>query len=178
MEHYQTNGTPEGSASKHTIFTPVTPRSNVAGPSEETLPPELCENCYHGLKVRLCILARPFCFWNCIHSDVNVLCLQITQLGLCPEATSHLREMKDRLIAISNDLLDNVELSSSQIESLRQERFVPKVCHCTKYILCRVPFGWLLEDSKTYVPTFTSLQVAFEQADSTAWKTSLPLKPR
>jgi len=58
MEHYQTNGTPEGSTSKHTVFTPVAPRSNVAGPNEEALPPELCENCCHGSKVCLCILAR------------------------------------------------------------------------------------------------------------------------
>lgn len=54
---------------------------------------------------------------------------------------SHLREMKDRLIAISNDLLDNVELSSSHIESLRQERFVPTVHVTVHYMFYRVSFG-------------------------------------
>lgn len=45
------------------------------------------------------------------------------QLGLCPEAASHLQELKDNLIAISNELLDNVEnLSSVQIAKLRQDR--------------------------------------------------------
>lgn len=45
------------------------------------------------------------------------------QLGLCPEAANHLQEMKDNLIAISNELLDNGEnLSSTQIAKLRQDR--------------------------------------------------------
>lgn len=46
------------------------------------------------------------------------------QIELCPEASSHLQELKDRLISISNDLLDNVNnLSPVQIDKLRQERF-------------------------------------------------------
>jgi hypothetical protein len=46
------------------------------------------------------------------------------QLGLCPEAATHLQEMKDMLIVISNELLDNVnELSLEHIEKLRQDRF-------------------------------------------------------
>ena len=45
------------------------------------------------------------------------------QLGLCPEASNHLQDMKDKLIALSNELLDNVaDLSSNEIEKLRQER--------------------------------------------------------
>lgn len=45
------------------------------------------------------------------------------QLGRCPEAASHLQELKDNLISISNELLDNIEnLSSLQIEKLRQDR--------------------------------------------------------
>lgn len=45
------------------------------------------------------------------------------QLGLCPEAASHLQELKDNLIAISNELLDNIDnLSSAQIAKLRQDR--------------------------------------------------------
>lgn len=48
------------------------------------------------------------------------------QLGLCPEATGHLQEMKDMLIAVSNELLDNAtELNPGQIDKLRQERFSP-----------------------------------------------------
>jgi hypothetical protein len=45
------------------------------------------------------------------------------QLGLCPEAASHLQEFKDNLIAVSNELIDNVEnLSSVQIAKLREDR--------------------------------------------------------
>lgn len=47
------------------------------------------------------------------------------QLGLCPEAASHLQELKDNLIAISNELLDNGEnLNSVQIAKLRHDRCV------------------------------------------------------
>lgn len=47
------------------------------------------------------------------------------QLGLCPDAVSHLQEMKDKLIGISNELLDNAaELSPVQIEKLRQDRLL------------------------------------------------------
>lgn len=72
---------------------------------------------------------------NCITFLFNVLsatifcsvihCYQLTlQIGLCPEASGHLQELKDRLISISNDLLDNVNnLSPVQIDKLRQERF-------------------------------------------------------
>lgn len=48
----------------------------------------------------------------------------LLQLGLCPEASNHLQDMKDKLICISNDLLDNItNLSSDQVENLRKERF-------------------------------------------------------
>ncbi|ONK58030.1 uncharacterized protein A4U43_C09F7220 [Asparagus officinalis] len=109
MEHYQSNGTPEGSTSKYAAFTPMGLTSNVTGPCEETIPLELRENCCHGFK-----------------------------LGLCPEATTHIREMKDRLIAISNDLLDNVELTSMQIEDLRHERLHlnKQIQQLEKYAFC------------------------------------------
>lgn len=46
------------------------------------------------------------------------------QLGICPEAASHLQEMKDMLITISNELLDNFnDLSPVKTEKLRQDRF-------------------------------------------------------
>ncbi|GFY88536.1 DNA helicase [Actinidia rufa] len=54
---------------------------------------------------------------DCIDDD------DILELGLCPEASNHLQDMKDKLIALSNELLDNVaDLSSNEIEKLRQER--------------------------------------------------------
>ncbi|KAG9147521.1 hypothetical protein Leryth_007320 [Lithospermum erythrorhizon] len=64
---------------------------------------------------------------NCsnLPSDLSVICSHGTQLGLCQEASSHLQEMKDKLIAISNDLLDNTaELSNDQMEQLRNQRIV------------------------------------------------------
>ncbi|XP_023553062.1 ATP-dependent DNA helicase Q-like 4A isoform X1 [Cucurbita pepo subsp. pepo] len=61
---------------------------------ESNFPDELCTNCSHGFKI-----------------------------VLCPEVSCHLQELKDRLISVSNDLLDNVNnLSSVQIDKLRQER--------------------------------------------------------
>ncbi|KAK4739629.1 hypothetical protein R3W88_003326 [Solanum pinnatisectum] len=94
VEHYQTNCTPRPSVSRFPSTTPVTNSQSLAGHEEKNLPPELSINCNHGL-----------------------------QLGLCPGALDHLQEMKDKLIEISNDLLDNVsDLSSEQIEMLRQER--------------------------------------------------------
>ncbi|XP_071736867.1 ATP-dependent DNA helicase Q-like 4A [Rutidosis leptorrhynchoides] len=61
--------------------------------SVSSLPPELSVDCSHGFK-----------------------------LGLCPEASNHLQVMKDMLISIANDLLDNTDLNSDQIEKLRQDR--------------------------------------------------------
>ncbi|XP_070680618.1 ATP-dependent DNA helicase Q-like 4A isoform X2 [Malus domestica] len=76
---------------------PITPFIDKDNRQEATsLPPELCSNCSHGFKI-----------------------------GLCPEAGSHLQEMKDTLIIISNQLLDDVnDLSPEQINKLRQDRFI------------------------------------------------------
>lgn len=93
LEHYQSTCTPQPSFSK---LPPVTPTvgKNKAARDETCLPPELCSNCNHG-----------------------------SMLGLCPEASNHLQDMKDMLIAISNELLDNAaDLSSDQIEKLRHDR--------------------------------------------------------
>lgn len=66
------------------------------------------------------------------------------QLGLCPEAAGHLQELKDNLIAISNDLLDNVEnLSSMQIAKLRQER-----CAFTLDLFPLVTFSYIPHSRK------------------------------
>ncbi|KAJ0976927.1 hypothetical protein J5N97_012401 [Dioscorea zingiberensis] len=94
MEHYQASAAPRGSTSKDSPCTPVGSRGNVMGSDENTMPMELCERCSHGSK-----------------------------LAFCPEARGHLQELKDKLIAIANELLDNAaDLSPSRCESLRQER--------------------------------------------------------
>ncbi|KAJ4717333.1 DNA helicase, ATP-dependent [Melia azedarach] len=94
MEHYQSACTPQPSISKLPPITPTADNNKFSGKNDPCLPPELCSNCNHGFK-----------------------------LGLCPEAASHIQEMKDMLIAISNELLDNATaLSPAQIEKLRQER--------------------------------------------------------
>ncbi|KAI0494429.1 hypothetical protein KFK09_024563 [Dendrobium nobile] len=96
MDHYQAVGTPHGSVSKNMQSSPNCCENNVAALSGHTLPQELCEQCKHGFK-----------------------------LALCPNASNHLQEMKDRLITISNELLDNAgNLSSTQFEALRQERLL------------------------------------------------------
>ncbi|KAK6136514.1 hypothetical protein DH2020_029750 [Rehmannia glutinosa] len=49
------------------------------------------------------------------------------KLGLCPEASTHLQAMKDTLIAISNDLIDNVdEMSSEKVETLQERQQLKK----------------------------------------------------
>ncbi|KAF8376948.1 hypothetical protein HHK36_030319 [Tetracentron sinense] len=94
LEHYQSTCTPQASVSEHPPITPLISKDNSRRPEETCLPRELCTKCNHGFKI-----------------------------GLCPEAASHLQEMKDMLIAISNELLDNVtDLSPMHIEKLRQER--------------------------------------------------------
>lgn len=60
---------------------------------------------------------------NPIQDDHNYICSHGVQITLCAEAAVHLREMKDGLISISNELLDNAaELSPQQSEKLRLER--------------------------------------------------------
>ncbi|TXG53728.1 hypothetical protein EZV62_018984 [Acer yangbiense] len=93
MEHYQSTCTPQPSISKIPPITPNADNDKFGRQDDACLTPELCSNCNHGFK-----------------------------LGLCPEATGHIQEMKDRLIAISNELLDNADLSPAQIEKLRQDR--------------------------------------------------------
>ncbi|XP_020593878.1 ATP-dependent DNA helicase Q-like 4A isoform X2 [Phalaenopsis equestris] len=96
MSHYQAVGTPQGPVSKNMPSSANCSESNVAAFSRHTLPQELCELCKHGFK-----------------------------LALCPNASNHLQEIKDRLITISNELLDNAgDLSPKQFEVLRQERLL------------------------------------------------------
>ena len=52
-----------------------------------------------------------------------VLGLLLLQVYLCKEARVHLQEMKDKLIHVSNELLDNAaELTPEISEALRVER--------------------------------------------------------
>ncbi|KAL5729467.1 DNA helicase [Ranunculus cassubicifolius] len=60
---------------------------------KENLPPELSTKCSHGLKV-----------------------------ALCPDAGRHLYEIKDKLLSISSELLDSVDLSPGRRQQLSQER--------------------------------------------------------
>ncbi|CAH9116719.1 unnamed protein product [Cuscuta epithymum] len=96
MEHYQSNCTPQPSVSKVPSFSPGMSSKCMERSEENSLPLELSSICCHGL-----------------------------QLGLCPEVPKHLQDMKDKLISISNDLLDNVtNLSSDQVDNLRKERLL------------------------------------------------------
>ncbi|KAF3500909.1 hypothetical protein F2Q69_00041147 [Brassica cretica] len=68
------------------------------GKEQPCLPPELCSICSHGVK-----------------------------LGLCLQASSHVEQMKDALLAVSNELLDDsTDLSPGHFEQLCQERLLLK----------------------------------------------------
>ncbi|XP_010269421.1 PREDICTED: ATP-dependent DNA helicase Q-like 4A isoform X2 [Nelumbo nucifera] len=104
---YQATCTPQSSTSKLPSTTFLSNNNNTV-PDETYFPPELCTICNHGFKV-----------------------------GICPEAANHLQEMKDTLIEISNELLDNFNfLSPVQIESLRQDRLQlnKKIQQLDKYL--------------------------------------------
>jgi len=93
MEHYQATSTPRGSAS-HNISTPPGNKCTFNGVDETNLPQELSELCNHQCK-----------------------------LAFCPEAMVHLQEMKDELIAVANELLDDDgELNLQRSEELRKKR--------------------------------------------------------
>ncbi|KAJ4756645.1 ATP-dependent DNA helicase RecQ [Rhynchospora pubera] len=58
-----------------------------------------------------------------IPPELREICSHGVELAHCLEARTHLQEMKDRLIAITNELLDNIDLSTRQMEDLREKRF-------------------------------------------------------
>ncbi|PKA62531.1 ATP-dependent DNA helicase Q-like 4B [Apostasia shenzhenica] len=110
MEHYQSSSTPQGSISKFSPLSPVSSSSNATTIQEDILPQELCETCDHGFK-----------------------------LALCPHTSNHLQVMKDRLISVSNELLDNAGgLSPNQLENLFQERLLlnKKIQQLEKHLHC------------------------------------------
>lgn len=48
----------------------------------------------------------------------------LLQLAFCPKAMVHLQEMKDEMIAVANELLDDDgELDLQRSEELRKKRF-------------------------------------------------------
>ncbi|CAH8381924.1 unnamed protein product [Eruca vesicaria subsp. sativa] len=68
------------------------------GEEEPCLPPELCSSCSHGIK-----------------------------LGFCLQASSHVEQMKDALLAVTNELLDDsTNLGPGHFEQLCQERLLLK----------------------------------------------------
>ncbi|XP_027338810.1 ATP-dependent DNA helicase Q-like 4A [Abrus precatorius] len=108
VEKYQSTCTPQPPISKLPPLTPTVDKDNFDRQGNNVLPPELFVDCIHGYK-----------------------------LGLCPEAASHLQELKDDLIAISNELLDNGDnLSSTQIAKLRHDRsqLNNQIRHLEKYL--------------------------------------------
>ncbi|KAL6888534.1 hypothetical protein ACP4OV_009560 [Aristida adscensionis] len=93
MEHYQATSTPRGPKSND-MPTPSGNNCNLNGLDENNLPQELSELCNH----------------QC-------------QLAFCPEAMGHLQEMKDELIAVANELLDDDgKLNPQRSEELHQMR--------------------------------------------------------
>ncbi|KAF8685971.1 hypothetical protein HU200_043897 [Digitaria exilis] len=93
MEHYQAMNTPRGSASQD-MSTPPGTKCNFNGMDETNLPKELSEPCNHQFK-----------------------------LAFCPKAMVHLQEMKDEMIAVANELLDDDgELDLQRSEELRKKR--------------------------------------------------------
>ncbi|XP_047337358.1 ATP-dependent DNA helicase Q-like 4A [Impatiens glandulifera] len=93
VQEHYQSCTPQ-SISRTPSVSPLINENNVFRREDLSFPVELQENCMHG-----------------------------SMLGLCPQSSNHLQDMKDKLIAIANELLDNVtNLSSEDIEKLRQER--------------------------------------------------------
>uniref|UniRef100_K3YPE6 DNA 3'-5' helicase n=1 Tax=Setaria italica TaxID=4555 RepID=K3YPE6_SETIT len=93
MEHYQAMNTPRGSASQNTS-TPPGNKCNFNGIDETNLPQELSELCNHQCK-----------------------------LAFCPKAMDHLQEMKNEMIAVADELLDDDgKLNLQRSEELRKKR--------------------------------------------------------
>ncbi|KAI3866744.1 hypothetical protein MKX03_015986 [Papaver bracteatum] len=94
-KQFQSTCTQQLSVPELPPFTPVVQKNNCRSAEGTCLPPELSTNCVHGLKV-----------------------------ALCPEAATHLQEMKELLLSISNEHLDNVDnlRSSPQLKKLSQDR--------------------------------------------------------
>uniref|UniRef100_A0A0E0KQU8 DNA 3'-5' helicase n=1 Tax=Oryza punctata TaxID=4537 RepID=A0A0E0KQU8_ORYPU len=62
---------------------------------------------------------------NNLPQELSVMCDHGSKLAFCPEAKSHLLEMKDNLLAISHELIDG-QLSPQQSNELHQKRALLK----------------------------------------------------
>ncbi|BFG30236.1 hypothetical protein CerSpe_165100 [Prunus speciosa] len=144
VEQYQSSCTPQPSISKLPPITPSMDKDNIARQEVTSLPPDLCSNCIHGFKI-----------------------------GLCPEAASHLQEMKDTLITISNELLDDVnDLSPTRIEKLRQERLQlnKKIQQLERY-LCNNSLDEERRKSHFSASTATPRPFQYETTEAAAFRT-------
>ncbi|KAL4588461.1 hypothetical protein LXL04_001352 [Taraxacum kok-saghyz] len=109
-EQFQSSCTTQLSIIKSPPFTPFA-SNTIVECDDQSLPPELDVDCGHGFK-----------------------------LGNCPEAATHLQDMKDMLISISNDLIDNAtEFNSDQIQKLHQDRLhLKKQIQLLKQYCCSI----------------------------------------
>ncbi|KAH0988037.1 hypothetical protein GBA52_015214 [Prunus armeniaca] len=144
VEQYQSSCTPQPSISKLPPITPSIDKDNIPRQEVTSLPPDLCSNCIHGFKI-----------------------------GLCPEAASHLQEMKDTLITISNELLDDVnDLSPTRIEKLRQDRLQlnKKIQQLERY-LCNNSLDEERRKSHFSASTATPRPFQYETPQAAAFRT-------
>ncbi|XP_078433768.1 DNA helicase (RECQl4A) [Wolffia australiana] len=133
LAHYQATSTPDGNESKFSPFTPVENGRNVPLHRRNEVPEDLCEKCCHNL-----------------------------ELASCPEAKSHLQEWKDKLISISNKLLDDAEdLSAQQLKELRQERLLlnKKISSLENYLQA---MGQVEERQKSHMSASTASSQRFQ----------------
>ena len=97
MEHYQSTSTPQPSVSCFPLRTPPVDRSSSRREEECCLPPELCSNCSHGLKVWLllfsafnvCLILKPIGFL--ILFDVGISSARALSWSLNPFGTNEER---------------------------------------------------------------------------------------
>ncbi|XP_057834687.2 ATP-dependent DNA helicase Q-like 4A isoform X2 [Cryptomeria japonica] len=98
--HYQSAFTPEASVLKFSSTSCKVAPTYKQPLSQETCMPE-----------------------SSLENQINYICDHGVPVARCMEATKHLQELKDQLISISNELLDNAaELSPQKSEKLRLER--------------------------------------------------------
>jgi len=64
MEHYHSTSTPQPSVSNFSLRTPPVDRSASRLEEECNLPPELCSNCSHGIKVWAPLFSSSFLCFN------------------------------------------------------------------------------------------------------------------
>ncbi|XP_066329336.1 ATP-dependent DNA helicase Q-like 4A [Miscanthus floridulus] len=125
--------TPRGSAS-HNMSTPPGNKCSFNGMDEANLPRELSELCSHQCK-----------------------------LAFCREAMTHLQEMKDELLAVANELLDDDgELNPQHSQELHKRRL-----HLKKLVQ-------LLEDHMTRSAQDEERQISHSMASTTATQQHLP----